>query len=232
MPGPTPPLRAELANWWTAWRLTSYQSSSVTKALLSALFNHQMSLMDPYCTWLWNYITPQMRIKSSKHMLGGFAKSADNLTTPILPCPWDGRGSLGDKMFLVFPGLKLLLDSWPRDTTGTLCLGQTLGFQRYWSPESLAVWQNAFPGRACCCESCKVRPMSCALCSRKGVPNLQDLKPDDLRCSWCNNNGNKVHNKYNALESSPNRLPRNLVHGKTDFHETGRWRKKGWGPLP
>ena len=28
--------------------------------------------------------------------------------------------------------------------------------------------------------------------------------PKDLRWSWCNNNRNKVHNKYNALESSPN----------------------------
>ena len=26
---------------------------------------------------------------------------------------------------------------------------------------------------------------------RSGVPNLQDLMPDDLRWSWCNNNGNK-----------------------------------------
>ena len=30
--------------------------------------------------------------------------------------------------------------------------------------------------------------------------------PDDLRWSWYNNNGNKVHNKYNVLESSPNQL--------------------------
>ena len=38
--------------------------------------------------------------------------------------------------------------------------------------------------------------------SRTGVPNLQDLMPDDLRWSLCNNNRNKVHNKCNALESS------------------------------
>ena len=31
--------------------------------------------------------------------------------------------------------------------------------------------------------------------------------PDDLRWSWCNNNRNKVHNKCNALESSPNHPP-------------------------
>ena len=37
-----------------------------------------------------------------------------------------------------------------------------------------------------------------------GVSNLQDLVPDDLRWSWCNNNRNKAHNKCNALESSPN----------------------------
>ena len=56
--------------------------------------------------------------------------------------------------------------------------------------------------------------------SRAGVPMLQELMPDDLRGSWCSNNRNKVHNKCNALESSPNHphplgpwknsLPRNL----------------------
>ena len=44
-------------------------------------------------------------------------------------------------------------------------------------------------------------------CSLKaGVFNLQDLMSDDLRWSWCNNNRNKVHNKCNALESSPKHL--------------------------
>ena len=37
---------------------------------------------------------------------------------------------------------------------------------------------------------------------KPGVPNLQHLKLDDLRWSWCNNNRNEVHSKYNALESS------------------------------
>ena len=37
-----------------------------------------------------------------------------------------------------------------------------------------------------------------------GVLSLQDLIPDDLRWSWCNNNRNKVHSKGNAVESSPN----------------------------
>ena len=36
------------------------------------------------------------------------------------------------------------------------------------------------------------------------VLSLWDLMPDDPRWSWCNNNRNKVHNKYNALESSWN----------------------------
>ena len=37
-----------------------------------------------------------------------------------------------------------------------------------------------------------------------GVPSLQDLMPDDLRRSGCNNNRNKMHNKRNVLELSPN----------------------------
>ena len=40
--------------------------------------------------------------------------------------------------------------------------------------------------------------------SRAGVPNLQDLMPDDLKWSWCNKNRNEVHSKCNALESSWN----------------------------
>ena len=38
------------------------------------------------------------------------------------------------------------------------------------------------------------------------VPNLQDLMPDDLRWSQCNNR-NKVHNKCNVFESSWNHPP-------------------------
>ena len=37
-----------------------------------------------------------------------------------------------------------------------------------------------------------------------GVPSLWHLMPDDMRWSWFNNNRNKMHNKCNALESSPN----------------------------
>ena len=36
-----------------------------------------------------------------------------------------------------------------------------------------------------------------------GVPDLHDLTPDDLWCSWCNNNRNKVHNTCNVLGSPP-----------------------------
>ena len=35
-----------------------------------------------------------------------------------------------------------------------------------------------------------------------GVPNPQDLMPDDLRWSWCDNSRNKVHIQRTALESS------------------------------
>ena len=41
----------------------------------------------------------------------------------------------------------------------------------------------------------------------QGSHNLWDLMPDYLRWSWCNNNGNKVHIKCNAFESSPNHPP-------------------------
>ena len=39
------------------------------------------------------------------------------------------------------------------------------------------------------------------------VPNLWDPMPEDVGWSWCNNTRNQVHNKYNALESSPNHTP-------------------------
>ena len=48
---------------------------------------------------------------------------------------------------------------------------------------------------------------------------------------WYNNNRNKVHNKCNALESSPDHPP-TLIRGKIVFHGTGPWCQKGWGPLP
>ena len=39
------------------------------------------------------------------------------------------------------------------------------------------------------------------------VSNLWDLMPDDLSWSWSNSNRNKVHNKCDELESSPNHHP-------------------------
>ena len=58
--------------------------------------------------------------------------------------------------------------------------------------------------------------------SNLGVSNLQDLMPDDLRWSWCNNNRNKVHNKCNGIESSPNH-PSTPICGNIVFDVTGPW---------
>lgn len=49
--------------------------------------------------------------------------------------------------------------------------------------------------------------------SKAEVASLWDLMPDELSWSWCNNR-NKVQNKRNALESSPNRPP----------HSPGLWK--------
>ena len=46
-----------------------------------------------------------------------------------------------------------------------------------------------------------------AFTSALEVHNIQDLMPGDLRWSWCNHYRNKVHNKYNSLELSPNHPP-------------------------
>ena len=54
--------------------------------------------------------------------------------------------------------------------------------------------------------------------SRAEISNLWYLMPDDLRWNLCSNDRNKVHNKYNVLETFPNHPP-TLVHGKTVFHE-------------
>ena len=64
--------------------------------------------------------------------------------------------------------------------------------------------------------------------STAGVPNLQDLTPDDLRQSRCNNSRNKVPSKCNALESSRNhQLPR---YGGRLFCKSSPWCGKVWGP--
>ena len=69
--------------------------------------------------------------------------------------------------------------------------------------------------------------------SRAGFLTLQNLMPDDLRWSWCNNKRNKVHNKCNALESSQKHAtpPPTPVCGKIVSHETGPWCQKCRGPL-
>ena len=62
-----------------------------------------------------------------------------------------------------------------------------------------------------------------------GVPNLQDLIPDDLRWGWCNNN-RKVQSKCNMLELSPNHS--SLTWSMEKFsHETSPLYQKVWGPL-
>ena len=66
-----------------------------------------------------------------------------------------------------------------------------------------------------------------------GLPNLQNLVPDDLRWGWCNNNRNKVHDKCHVLESSRNHpcprkncLPWNLSQGPLPHTRWGRRKGK------
>ena len=69
---------------------------------------------------------------------------------------------------------------------------------------------------------------------RSGVPKLWHLVSDDLRQSWCNNNGNTVQNKRNVLESSWNHPLLSTSHpscGKIVFHEVSPCCWKDWGPL-
>ena len=49
-----------------------------------------------------------------------------------------------------------------------------------------------------------------------------------MRWNRCNHNRNKLHNKYNALESPWNNSP---SHPWSVFHKTGPWWLKGWGLL-
>ena len=53
---------------------------------------------------------------------------------------------------------------------------------------------------------------------KSGVSHCQDLVPDGLKRSWGNNNRNKVHNKCNALESSPNHRPTHTHSGPWKNH--------------
>ena len=64
------------------------------------------------------------------------------------------------------------------------------------------------------------------------VPSLWDLMPDNLRWRWYNNNGNKVHNKCNTLESTPYHAPTSSwsvekLLSKKHFLPG----QQGWGPL-
>ena len=90
-----------------------------------------------------------------------------------------------------------------------------ISFSGQSSPNFLTVDSNSFVAqvRICLCYL-PLKYLS------SGVPELSDLMPDDLRWSGCNNNRNKVHNKCNALESSPNhRHPRPPVCRKIIFRE-------------
>ena len=49
--------------------------------------------------------------------------------------------------------------------------------------------------------------MSSSYKSRSPISNLWDLMLDDLRYNWCNNNGNKVYNKFFVLKSLQNHPP-------------------------
>ena len=60
-------------------------------------------------------------------------------------------------------------------------------------------------------------------------PNLQNIMPDDLRWSWCNNNWNKMHINVMCLDHSKTISHPQSV--KTVFHETGPQCRKGWGLL-
>ena len=56
--------------------------------------------------------------------------------------------------------------------------------------------------------------------------HLQDLMPDDLRWSSCNN----MCTVNVMLLNHPKTIP-HIVVGKIVFHKTGPWCQKGWGPL-
>ena len=43
--------------------------------------------------------------------------------------------------------------------------------------------------------------------SKSGLHNLWDIMSNDLRWSWYDDNRNKVHNRCNVLDSSPNSPP-------------------------
>ena len=63
-------------------------------------------------------------------------------------------------------------------------------------------------------------------CHNTGVPNFQDLMPDDLRWSWCDNNINRAHSKRNMLESSWNQPHQSVKKLSSMRPVPGA--KKGW----
>ena len=65
---------------------------------------------------------------------------------------------------------------------------------------------------------------------RAGVPNLQDLMPNDQRWNWCNNNRDEC--TINVIHlNHPQTIPLAPVCGKIVFHKTGPWCQKDWGLL-
>ena len=63
-----------------------------------------------------------------------------------------------------------------------------------------------------------------------GVHNLQDLMPDDLGWSRCNNKKNEVYKKVTCL-NHPETIGHPLLHRKIFFHKACPWCQKGWGLL-
>ena len=71
---------------------------------------------------------------------------------------------------------------------------------------------------------------SAAFPFRPGVHNLQDLMPDDLGWSRCNNKKNEVYKKVTCL-NHPETIGHPLLHRKIFFHKACPWCQKGWGLL-
>ena len=65
------------------------------------------------------------------------------------------------------------------------------------------------------------------MCYKSGVSILWELMPDDLRWSWYNNNGNKVHSKCTEFKSSwtPCSLQKNFFR-ETSAKKVGDHRYK------
>lgn len=77
--------------------------------------------------------------------------------------------------------------------------------------------------------SCVVLPTSSQQWSWTGVPNLWDLRPNDLKESWYNNNRNKICNTCNVLQSSHKPSPLSESTEKNVFQEIWYLVPKGLG---